>query len=70
VKYAARIYNKGTRYQPRIDGVVRDQSAHTTYTGKDAGLKEMYTSLVEAEKDLKRITELNISGYYAICFVK
>lgn len=48
-------------------GMHKSFSAHLTYSGKEANLKECYITKEAAEIDLKRINKMNPSGNYAIC---
>ena len=48
-------------------GVLESHSCHDTPTGKDLGIKPIYTVLTEAETDAKKLNNSNYTGYYAVC---
>lgn len=49
------------------NGVSREASAHSTYSGKCANLQSSYEDKAKALQDLHKIMNLNPSGNYAIC---
>ena len=67
VKYAGRVsWEFHFVTNPKF-GVSKDQSAHSSFSGKAAGLKESYPTFDSALNDLNRINTDNPSGDYAIC---
>lgn len=68
VKYADNNYWKyHFPKDPKVTGVLSDFSCSSSYVGKQLGIKEVYTDLEEAERDLKALQLENPSGGYAIC---
>lgn len=51
-------------------GSPRGFSCHTSYTGRVAGIKEVYFTREEAEEDLDLIKRINPCCGYAICPIR
>ena len=69
VKYAGENWEYHWEKDPRL-GCHVDCSTSSSYTGKQVGVKPVYTDLEEARKACAKIREFNPAVEYDVCPVK